>query len=314
MDATGDLNTATLGLVAEEGEAARTSAYLTDVKLEERRRGNRGAARRGGIGSDLDGVPETMLWSLYNRASEARRSDAILVDPESVRIEEALDYDFERHFGVPTGSLAVRAAEIDRALRRWLERHPNGFVVSLGEGLETQVRRVDNGRLRWLSVDLPEAIRMREHFLAPTDRLRHLAVSALDPAWMAAVDPSLGVFIIAQGLFMYLQPEAVRQLLSAIAHRFAGAELVFDVIPRWFSRWTMRGLQQTSYYRLPPMPWGINRDELAVILRGWHPYLTNVEFLPYHAPRGVPLLLALMAHQVPVVRHELPSLVRITVA
>jgi O-methyltransferase involved in polyketide biosynthesis len=32
--------------------------------------------------------------------------------------------------------------------------------VSLGEGLETQGRRVDNGRLRWLSVDLPDAIRL----------------------------------------------------------------------------------------------------------------------------------------------------------
>ena len=34
----------------------------------------------------LDGVPETMLWTLYNRASEARRRDALLVDPAAVRI------------------------------------------------------------------------------------------------------------------------------------------------------------------------------------------------------------------------------------
>ena len=242
MEPTADLKTAKLGYVAEKGEEVGIDVR-TGAKQGERKRGlAEGAARSGLIGSDLAGVSETMLWSLYNRACEARRGDAILVDPDSVRIEEALDYDFERHFSVPTGSLAVRAAEIDRALRRWLERHPDGFVVSLGEGLETQVRRVDNGRLRWLSVDLPNAIRMREQFLAPTDRLRHLAVSALDPAWMAAVDPSLGVFIVAQGLFMYLEPEAVQQLLSAIANRFAGAELVFDAVPRWFSRWTMRGV------------------------------------------------------------------------
>jgi len=221
----------------------------------------------GGIVPDLVDVSETMLWSLHNRASEAKRPDSVLVDPESVRIHSAISYDFARHFGDPLGSLAARAAEIDRALRSWLEHHPDGTIVSLGEGLETQSRRVDNGRMRWLSVDLPDAIRLRERFLAPTDRFRHVAASALDPVWMDAVDPSSGVFIVAQGLLMYLDPERVRQLFTDITNRFLGAELVFDTIPRWFSHLTLLGLNQTASYRLPPMPWGINRDEIQPTLR-----------------------------------------------
>jgi hypothetical protein len=82
-------------------------------------------------------------------------------------IQSAINYDFAGHFGVPLGSLAARAVEIDRALRSWLDRHPEGIIVSLGEGLGTQSRRVDNGRMRWLTVDLPDAIRLREHFLNP---------------------------------------------------------------------------------------------------------------------------------------------------
>jgi hypothetical protein len=70
------------------------------------------AARQ--IAPDIAEVSETMLWALHNRASEARRRDGILVDPDCVRIHEAIDYDFERQFGDPVGSLAVRAAEIDR--------------------------------------------------------------------------------------------------------------------------------------------------------------------------------------------------------
>jgi hypothetical protein len=50
--------------------------------------------------------------------------------------------------------------------------------------------------MRWLSVDLPDAIRLRERFFAPTHRFRHIAASALDPVWMDAVDPSSDVFII----------------------------------------------------------------------------------------------------------------------
>ncbi len=263
---------------------------------------------------DIAGVSETMLWSLYNRASEARRADGILIDPESVSIHSAIDYDFAGHFGDPQGSLAARAAEIDRALRSWIEHHPQGIVVSLGEGLETQVQRVDNGRLRWLSVDLPDAIRLRERFLAPTDRFRHLAVSALDRVWMDAIDPSYGVFIVAQGLLMYLAPAKVRALFVSIADRFPGAELVFDAIPRWFSELTMLGLQQTASYRLPSMPWGINRDEVEPTLRSWHPHGVTVTFLAYQSPRGLPRLFARITNRIPVARHAIPSLVHVSMA
>jgi O-methyltransferase involved in polyketide biosynthesis len=260
----------------------------------------------------LGGVSETMLWSLHNRACEAKRDDGILVDPDSVTIHTAMDYDFARHFGEPGGSLAMRAAAIDGALRLWLETHPDGLVVSLGEGLETQARRVDNGRMRWLSVDLPEAIRLRERFLPQTDRFRHLSISALDAAWMDAVDASSGVIIVAQGLLMYLDAASVRALLSAIAERFPGADLIFDVVPPWFSRLTVMGLRQTPHYHLPAMPWGIGRESIAATLRGWHWRFDDCAFLDYGAPRGWPMLLTRALHDVPLARHALPCLVHVT--
>ena len=62
------------------------------------------------------------------------------------------------------------------------------MVVGLGEGLETQFSRVDNGRVRWLSVDVEEAIEIRKQFLPDTDRHRNLACSALDFRWMDEVE------------------------------------------------------------------------------------------------------------------------------
>jgi O-methyltransferase involved in polyketide biosynthesis len=259
----------------------------------------------------LAGVPETMLWALHNRATEAARSDGVLSDPASVSIHQSIDYDFDGQFGIPAGSLAARATAIDVVLKRWLGRHPDGLVVSLGEGLETQRHRVDNGRVRWLSVDLPDAISLRERFLPPTDRFRHIGVSALDAAWMDAVDPSAGVFIVAQGLLMYLEPVMLRTLFDGIGRRFPGAEMVFDVVPRWFSRLTLLGLNQTPRYQLPPMPWGINRNEVVPVLKGWLPNLKSVTFLGYRVPRGLPHLVTSLLHRLPFVRHEMPSLVHI---
>ena len=209
--------------------------------------------------------------------------------------------------------LAARAAEMDRALRNWLARHPDGCVVSLGEGLETQALRVDNGTMRWLSVDLPDAIRLRERFLKPTGRFRHIATGALDPIWMDTVDPSRGVFIVAQGLLMYLQPDEVRQLFCAIAERFPGAEMIFDTVPRGFSHLTMFGLRKTPHYRLPAMPWGINRDEVGSILRQWHPRLGSIDFLDYRPPRGQLRLLEPMIGLVPLLRNQRPSLIHLTI-
>ena len=260
---------------------------------------------------DLTGVSETMLLALHSRAGEAKRADGVLADPEGLRIYESINYDFSRRFGNSAGALAVRAAEIDRVLRQWLAQHRDGFVVSLGEGLETQAQRVDNGRVRWLSVDLPEAIRLRECFIPPTDRFHHLAVSALDRAWMDAVEPSSGLFIVAQGLFMYLDPEAVRRLFVDIAERFPGADMVFDVVPRWFSHLTLWGLRRTPQYRFPPMPWGINRDEIEPTLRRWHPRLASIELLPYQMPRGAMHDIDPFLRLNPLFRNIVPNLVHI---
>jgi O-methyltransferase involved in polyketide biosynthesis len=225
-----------------------------------------------------------MLWTLHDRASETRRRDGVLRDPYCVRIYDSIRCNFRENFGTPSRLASVRAAETDRVLRRWLATHPKGFVVSLGEGLETQAKRVDNGQLRWLSVDLPDAMRVRERFIQPTDRFRHLAVSAADLGWMDHVDDRAGVFVVAQGLLMYLQPDLVRSIFVGIADRFPRAEMVFDTVPNWFSRITETGCRHTRDFMAPHMPWSADRNQIKPLLRGWWPGIRSIRFLRYQAP------------------------------
>jgi hypothetical protein len=106
----------------------------------------------------------------------------------------------------------------------------------------------------------------------------------------------------------------VRTLFAGIANRFPGAQMVFDVVPRWFSRMTLLGLRQTPHYRLPSMPWGINRDEIEPILRRWLPRLASVTLLHYRTSRGLARLAARMVHHMPFLRHGVPSLVHVALA
>lgn len=260
---------------------------------------------------NLTGVPETTLWTLHNRAAEAMRPDGYLRDPDCVRIYQSIDYDYARNFGTPDGSHPMRSRVIDDVLRPWLTAHPGGAVVELGAGLETQFRRVDDGRVRWLCVDVPEAIAVRERFLPATERCRHVAKSALDLSWLDEVDGSHGVFVTAQGLFMYFEEADVRRLFVAIVDRFPGVTLMFDTIPRWFSKKTLQGFGKTKHYRAPPMPWGVGQKEIEPLLRRWSPRVRSVKTQAYGYMRGPARALVYLADHVSFMKNLPPAIVRV---
>ncbi|MDI2131040.1 class I SAM-dependent methyltransferase [Yinghuangia seranimata] len=261
----------------------------------------------------LDGVAETLLWTLYHRAMEARRPDAVLDDPMAVELLDGIDYPFERRFGkAHMGSAqgqALRARTFDERIRAFLDEHPEATVVALGEGLETQFWRVDNGRLTWLSVDLPDIVELRRKLLPAEPRVRHVACSALDDRWMDEVDASRGVVVTAQGLLMYLKPAEVRLLIARCAERFPGGELVLDAVPRWFSAQTVKGRMKTREgYVAPPMPWGMDASERWK-LHGAHPNIVEIRDLALAPGRGFFYTrVAPHAHLIPVVRNRRPSI------
>lgn len=215
---------------------------------------------------NLTGVPETMLWPLYNRAYEQKREDRLINDPLSLEVLHHIDYDYKRNFGKPTSGHPLRARVFDDILKIWLEANPRGSVVSLGEGLDTQFWRVDNGLLNWFSIDVPEAMNVRNRFLPANDRITTIPCSALDFKWAEQIPQGKPVFILLCGVIMYFTESESKKLLQQIANKFQDSEIVFDMIPGWYSRKTMKGMYVTKSYKAPPMPWGLN-------LSDWHKLL-----------------------------------------
>lgn len=219
------------------------------------------------ISPALSGVPETTLLTLWNRASFATGEQAVLEDPVALRLLQRIDYDFSGTFTRPYPAHAIRSRWFDEQLRRFLANAPEGPVVALGEGLETQFWRVDNGRARWYSVDLPESIALRSRLLPHHERSLSIACSALDEGWLQAVPAGpQPVFISAAGLFMYFSREETLTLLRRIQRRWPRGELVFDTIPHWFSRKTLKGFRGGARYTCPPMPFALALREVPAFL------------------------------------------------
>lgn len=185
----------------------------------------------------LRGVQETLLVPLSARVIESRREDSAFRDPEAERIAASLQADFGVYAQDWTHVEAVvgRTEILDRALRAWVAAHPAGQVVNLGAGLCTRFSRVDDGRVRWLDLDLPDVIALKRTLVTETDRYRLLAASVVEPDWLDAVGEGPWLFV-AEGLLMYLSERQVAELLARLRDRFGGAELWLEGVSPFMLR------------------------------------------------------------------------------
>lgn len=214
---------------------------------------------------ELSGVSATLLSNLARRAAAARAKRPLLDDPLAVEAVERLDYDFTDVTPGGTSWHAVRVATFDRAVRRFLERSPDGTVVALGEGLETQFWRVDNGRVRWLTVDLAPVLDLRRRVLPEEERLRSHAGSALDLGWADEVGSGAPLLVTAQGLLPYFEREQVHELIAALADRLPGSSLVFDVVPEKMLELVRKGSGRERDQAVELWTWLFGLEERAAI-------------------------------------------------
>jgi len=184
----------------------------------------------------LSGVPETLLVTLYLRAMESQRPDALIKDENAVALVAQMNHDFQRVRQIPLSEanklvIILRNREFDRYARDFLARHPQAVVVHIGCGLDARFQRVDNGQVEWFDLDLPEVIALRREFIGDEGERYHLlGCSVLDDAWLDAVSAHhrRPFLFLAEGVFMYFEGASVKSLVLTLRDHFPGAELVFD--------------------------------------------------------------------------------------
>jgi O-methyltransferase involved in polyketide biosynthesis len=184
--------------------------------------------------ADLPPVARTLFIPLACRARESARPAALLRDPRAAELLESLAGGPDVLMGMSKLDQTftiLRARQIDRYARAFLAAYPQGLVVDIGCGLDTRFDRLDNGQMIWLGLDLPEVIELRRSLLPDSERCQTLAKSMLDFSWMeAAVQFDRPAIFLAEGVFVYFNETQVRSVVTALAERFPGCELTFDVL------------------------------------------------------------------------------------
>ncbi len=182
----------------------------------------------------LGPVAETLLVPLWARAEESRRPDGVLRDPMAGEMVSQLDYDFGRLREAQASQLGccVRAALVDGWVRDFLAEHPEGTVVELGVGLNSRSVRLDNGRARWIDVDLPEVMALRGRFFAPDARRTLLGASITDAALYDTLRSQVRgpCLVLSEGVLVYLEVLEVRAVFVRLAEALPGAGFVFDAM------------------------------------------------------------------------------------
>lgn len=182
----------------------------------------------------LGDIPETMLITLWAKATETQRSNALLHDEKAKEMMQQIDYDFAKFQKAKMSQVGccIRTKLIDLETIDFIKRHPDAVAIQLGAGLDARYERLGQPKItHWFDLDLAEAIALRRHFLSESERNTFIAESMFDDGWIDKVKafgkPTL---IIIEGVLMYFEAEQVQALFRKLCTRLDKATILFDML------------------------------------------------------------------------------------
>jgi len=180
----------------------------------------------------LGSVQKTLLLPLWGRAIETQKQKPLLIDTKAVSIINSIPYDFSVISNninelIQYGWIA-RSIFFDKKIKAFIEVHPEATIVNIGCGLDTTFDRVDNGKIQWIDLDLPDTIDLRKKYIPESDRRHFIAKSAMDKSWYSKIEHKSSVMLLIAGVLHYFEEKEVKGLFNDFHTFLPGAEVIFD--------------------------------------------------------------------------------------
>ena len=212
---------------------------------------------------ELGNVQKTLLLPLWGRAVETQKDHPSLTDKTAVKIVNEINYDFstiEKNINPLTRiSWIARSLYFDGEINRYLEEHPDGTVINIGCGLDTTFERIDNGRVIWFDLDLPDVIAIRKNYIQETDRRKFIGESVLGKKWYSKIPNKENVLLLMAGVIYYLREEEIKELFREFINQFRSVEMIFDYCSEKGVRIANKKvIEQGGMDKKANLVWGIN--------------------------------------------------------
>ncbi|KAK8117670.1 tetracenomycin polyketide synthesis O-methyltransferase tcmP [Apiospora kogelbergensis] len=183
----------------------------------------------------LKGVEETLFCTLLPKARDAESANPVLGDPYASRLIESCDVDLGRStFQAVDNDRAIRwvvnrSLTFDRWCRDFLQTHKDEpvTVLYLGCGLDCRVHRIMTDKLwsngvRWIDLDRPLVVDLRQRLIpqSPPGDYHMRTLDVTTTGWMHDIPADRPTLIMAEGLFMYLDPVRVESTIRELVEYF----------------------------------------------------------------------------------------------
>ncbi len=128
-------------------------------------------------------------------------------------------------------------------------------MVNLGCGLDTRYHRLNNNKVQWYDLDVPEVIELRKNFFQESEKFHFIGKSVLDFSWNEEIPQNKPILFIAEGLFMYFTEDEVKSILKNIANNFPNAEIIFEAMSPFIAKNSNKHADVKKYDAV--FKWGI---------------------------------------------------------
>jgi O-methyltransferase involved in polyketide biosynthesis len=176
-------------------------------------------------------VQETLLLPLWGRAHETKKNNPRLIDKDALEFIEKFDYDFsiiEKTQAMSQHGWVARSLHTDKMVLEFIEKHPEAAIVNIGCGMDTTFSRIDNGRIMFYELDLPDVIELRRNFHKDCDRHKSIASSFLETDWFDEIEVRDGLLFLAGGVLYYFKEEQIKGFFVKAADYFKNCDFFFD--------------------------------------------------------------------------------------
>jgi len=233
---------------------------------------------------NLGSVQKTLLLPLWGRAVETQKPKPLLVDNKAVSIINSIPYDFsviaDNINPLTRLSWIARSIYFDKKLKEFINVFPESTIVNIGCGLDTTFDRVDNGKIHWYDLDLPDTIELRKKYISETDRCCFISKSVLDTSWYDLIDKNSKVIFLIAGVLYYFDENEVKRLFKDFHINTPGVEIVLDYASERGIKLSNKvvldkgGMDKTAYLK-----WGIN-DIMKI--EKWSDYIKVINHEPMY--------------------------------